>query len=219
MTAKAGFRIVVGDGRSVPVPDGDSLVVGRGDGAGLRFTEDRCVSPLHARFTAEGELLYLEDLGSVNGVFLRVREPVVLVHRDRLRLGDHVFSFEVIPDLEAARLNVTKVFTDPTTEIIGTVGGRARARLVTHLVDGHRGKEYSIGGRAIVLGHGRGTHNFMADPRIAPRHAMIAPQPDGGFILTDLDSATGTWRQTRERLAVAPGQELLIGRQHLEIAR
>ncbi|MCU0727889.1 MAG: FHA domain-containing protein [Planctomycetes bacterium] len=148
-----------------------------------------------------------------------LRGPVHLVNRDRIRLGDHVFSFEIVPDTEGARPNVTKVFTDPTTEVIGTRGNRVRARLVTHLATGHRGKEYSIGGRAIVLGRGKGTHNFMADSDISPRHAKIAPEPGGGFVLTDLDSATGTWHQTRERVTLEPGQELLIGRQRLEVAQ
>jgi predicted component of type VI protein secretion system len=84
-----------------------------------------------------------------------------------------------------------------------------------HLQSGYRGKEYFIGERAIVLGRGMGSHNFMSDERISPRHAKIAPQSGGGFVLTDLGSEYGTWRQTRERVELHAGQEVLIGRQRL----
>ena len=211
------LRVLSWDAGSALVPIRESLVVWRGEGAGLKFPDDRSVSPRHARFLNENGSLFLEDLGSVNGIFLRVREPVLLTSRDRLRLGDHVFSFEIIPDLEATRMNITKVYSDPTTEVIGTKGQRARARLVVHLASGHRGKEYFIGDKSIVLGRGKGTHNFMSDLEISPKHAKITPLEGGAFRLTDLGSATGTWRQTRDRVAVTPGQELLIGRQRLSV--
>ncbi len=211
----AVLKVLTADGQGARIPVREPLIVGRAEGSGLRFADDRCVSPTHARFLVEEGRLIVEDMGAVNGVYVRVTEPTPLENRDRIRIGEHVFSFELIPDLEATRSNITRVFTDPTTEVIGSRGERARARLVMHLQSGYRGKEYFLGERAIVLGRGMGSHNFMSDEWISPRHAKIAPQSGGGFVLTDLGSEYGTWRQTRERVALHTGQEVLIGRQRL----
>ncbi len=213
----ARLRFVTGNAENLEVPEGNPTVVGRGESADYRIRNDSSVSPKHARFIREDGCLYVVDLGAVNGVFVRVTEPVLLENRDRLRFGDHIFGFEVIPWMEVAKANITKVLNDPTTEVIGTKGEIAKARLVIQLDTGHRGKEYFIGDTTIVIGSGDGTHNFMSDLTISKKHAKITPREQGGFMLTDLNSEHGTWRQTRGRVELAPGQEILIGHQRLMV--
>ena len=213
----ARLRFVTGNIEVLEVPEGNPIVVGRGETADFRIPSDPCVSPKHARFIRENGTLYVVDLGAVNGVFVRVTEPVLLENKDRLRFGDHIFGFEVIPWMDVAKANITKVLNDPTTEPIGTKGEIAKARLVIQLDTGHRGKEYFIGDTTIIIGSGDGTHNFMSDDSISKQHAKVTPRPQGGFMLTDLDSEHGTWRQTRGRVELSPGQEILIGRQRLVV--
>ena len=150
----ARLRFVTGNAENLEVPEGNPTVVGRGESADYRITDDPSVSPKHARFIREDGHLYVVDLGAVNGVFVRVTEPVLLENRDRLRFGDHIFGFEVIAWMEVAKANITKVLNDPSTEVIGTMGEIAKARLVIQLDSGHRGKEYFIGDTTIVIGSG-----------------------------------------------------------------
>ena len=50
----------------------------------------------------------------------------------------------------------------------------------------------------------------MSDESISRQHAKVTPRDQGGFLLTDLKSRHGTWRQTRGRVGLAVGQEILI---------
>src|SRR5690606_15379742 len=65
----------------------DGMVIGRS--AGGIFADDGYLSPDHARFTSEGGTLFVEDLGSVNGVYVRLvpNEPVVLPDGGVFRIG------------------------------------------------------------------------------------------------------------------------------------
>jgi pSer/pThr/pTyr-binding forkhead associated (FHA) protein len=61
-----------GEGQSFSV--GDTLDVGRSEGE-VVIAEDRYLSPRHARVVRRGARLYLRDLGSTNGLYLRLRSP------------------------------------------------------------------------------------------------------------------------------------------------
>ena len=66
---------------------GNELLVGKTDACGLRLDDDGYASRLHARvFCLEGRML-LEDLGSANGTFVRVRRPVALEPGDEFLIG------------------------------------------------------------------------------------------------------------------------------------
>ena len=65
----------------------------RGD---LVFSDDAFLSRGHARisYDAASDQAHIEDLGSSNGTFLRVRGSHALTHGDELRIGRHLFRFE-----------------------------------------------------------------------------------------------------------------------------
>jgi predicted component of type VI protein secretion system len=65
-----------------PLPPGAELVVGRSEGCEVTIA-DSSVSRLHARLVADGEGVYVEDLGSANGTFVDGSRV-----RGRVRLGD-----------------------------------------------------------------------------------------------------------------------------------
>jgi pSer/pThr/pTyr-binding forkhead associated (FHA) protein len=72
------------------------LIVGRGDGADLRF-DDGSMSSEHAALEFQGEGYRLRDLGSMNGCFVNGAEVMAsdLKHGDEIRLGGHTFTFVV----------------------------------------------------------------------------------------------------------------------------
>lgn len=76
----------------------DEILLGR-EGADITFPDDEFVSRRHVllRRTTEGgqPRYWIEDLGSSNGTFLRLREPTALAAGDLLRLGDQLLRFEL----------------------------------------------------------------------------------------------------------------------------
>lgn len=74
---------------------GPGAVVGRGQKAEIRI-EDNVMSARHARFTRQGGVIVIEDLGSTNGTFLNeelLGGPQPLHPGDRLQLGDSEFTY------------------------------------------------------------------------------------------------------------------------------
>jgi hypothetical protein len=73
----------------------EGAVMGRGDQAEIRL-EDPFASSRHARLTAQGGIIVLEDLGSTNGTYLNeelLSGPQPLHPGDRVRIGDSEFTF------------------------------------------------------------------------------------------------------------------------------
>ena len=58
---------------------------------------DPTVSPVHARLDATESGAQIQDMDSLNGVFVRTKDEKTLLHdNDIIRAGDHLFLFEVI---------------------------------------------------------------------------------------------------------------------------
>ena len=87
-----------GDGHPVSVKvsgrllGGEGAVIGRSPRNATLLIDDRTLSREHARLFADGDALYLEDLGSTNGTRVNGRAvepgtPTAVSHGDRLELG------------------------------------------------------------------------------------------------------------------------------------
>jgi pSer/pThr/pTyr-binding forkhead associated (FHA) protein len=86
------ITVVIGadvDGSAYPL-FGDSVTLGRERGD-INFPDDGYVSGLHARlFTKDGKV-YLNDLGSSNGTFIKVQGERALDHNSFVLLGQQLF--------------------------------------------------------------------------------------------------------------------------------
>ncbi len=72
----------------------EEVVIGRETG-NIVFSDDRFMSRRHARLSLRGNVGHLEDLGSSNGTFVRLREgPRLLVPGDFIRMGNVLLRFE-----------------------------------------------------------------------------------------------------------------------------
>ena len=74
--------------------DGDEFVIGKTDQCHLRLPNDDFASRQHARIVRSGEQVLLEDLGSANGTFLRVRRTMALDPGDEVLVGTTVLRVE-----------------------------------------------------------------------------------------------------------------------------
>jgi pSer/pThr/pTyr-binding forkhead associated (FHA) protein len=70
------------------------MVLGREIGD-IIFSEDEFMSRRHAQVSYRNGRGHLEDLGSSNGTFLRLRGPHGLSSGDLIRLGDELLRFEI----------------------------------------------------------------------------------------------------------------------------
>ena len=83
-----------GVGRDIFHLSRPDIVLGREIGD-IIFSEDEFMSRRHAQVSYRAGRGHLEDLGSSNGTFLRLRGPHGLASGDLIRLGDELLRFEI----------------------------------------------------------------------------------------------------------------------------
>jgi pSer/pThr/pTyr-binding forkhead associated (FHA) protein len=225
---KATGRLVVitkdgGEGASYPIYD--QLDIGRSEGD-VVVPEDRYLSARHARISrrsgqgAAGGLagLLLRDLGSVNGVFLRIgnamggdgRVEVDLWDQDLFLVGQQVLKFEVVKDGEDGFGPASQ----HGTLLFGTPQGPRFATLSQRTVEGVTRDLFHIRKVETILGRESGDIVFTDDPFLSRRHALIKFDRDNRrFLLADLGSSNGTFVQIRGDVGLKSGDQFRIGQQ------
>jgi pSer/pThr/pTyr-binding forkhead associated (FHA) protein len=187
-----------------------SVDIGREEGE-IRLLADRFVSPRHARVFARNGTFVLKDLGSLNGVYLRVRESEPLQHADLLLLGSEVLRFDVLSP--ADRELGTAV--ERGTDVYGSPARLRHACLSERTVEGVYRNVFYISGDETVIGREFGDLVFTTDSFMSRRHASIQRDPLAGtFTLRDLGSSNGTYLAIRGEVELREGDHLRVG-QHL----
>jgi hypothetical protein len=96
-TAQASHRLsgrsTAGKQYSVPLT-GSECTIGKNADCTVIIPEDDYLSRLHAKIIVKDGQILLEDLGSANGTFLRVRRPVLLEPGDEVLAGTSLFRLE-----------------------------------------------------------------------------------------------------------------------------
>ena len=96
------------EGARFPVPT-DGLSIGRDPDCNV-ILDDANVSRYHARLVFHNAAIWVQDVGSRNGVFLN--EKRVVRHKqlspgDELVIGEHIFTLELeLPEATVAQANV-----------------------------------------------------------------------------------------------------------------
>jgi pSer/pThr/pTyr-binding forkhead associated (FHA) protein len=211
LTARGkGMRLasVRTDGAPGPVypVDAPEVLCGRVEGD-IRIADDGTVSPRHARFTLEGDRLTVEDLGTVNGTFIRIRAPHRLAVGEEIRLGRQLLRVEPRP---------RPPDTTGGTRAWGAPDPGFRLRLTQLLDGGGLGEIHPLREGENVVGREAGEVVFPGDRYVSARHAQIEV---AGEILTlsDLGSSNGTFRRIAGPTVITPGDQLLVGAQLLKV--
>jgi len=190
----------------------DATVIGR-DRGDVTYNDDNYLSKKHGRFYRDGEGRFcVEDLGTLNGTFLRVRTPVKLEHRDIVSVGRHIFRFEL---LKYEEQDDRTIEGDPLTRVQGVQGSTPRARLVKRQEEGFSGIPFFFGTHRYVLGRTDGSHRFTRDDLMSRRHAALTYR-EGDYWLEDLGSQNGTWLRLREPHVLQPGDVVRMGEQYFK---
>jgi pSer/pThr/pTyr-binding forkhead associated (FHA) protein len=218
--------VITKDGAEGPsYPIHDQLDIGRSEGD-VVIADDRYLSPRHARIARRvaaggrpGDVeLVLHDLGSTNGVFLRLgnalrgdgRIEVELQDQDLFLVGQQVIRFEVVKDAEDGLGPATQ----HGTLLFGTPSGPRYGRLCQRTVEGVTRDVFYVSKVETVLGRESGDIVFTDDPFLSRRHALIRVDRDKRtFALADLGSSNGTFVQVRGEVSIKTGDQFRIGQQ------
>ncbi len=196
-------------GRSYAVADGQ-CDIGRTEGS-LQLANDPYVSPRHARLIYRSGHFFVQDLDSLNGIFVRLKGPVPLENADLVLVGLEVLRFEVVSEAEQ-RLGPA---ADRGTQLFGSPAAPRHARLCQRTVEGVTRDIFFLSRTETVIGREAGDIVFTSDPFMSRRHAAITRDPrTNTFTLRDLGSSNGTYVGIRGEQLVSHGDHVRIG-QHL----
>ncbi len=196
------------EGEHVDLGDGN-IVVGRDSSLGI-LADDPFLSSLHARFEYEDGWLTVHDLDSYNGVFIRLRDELTLVHDDLFRIGRQLLRYE---DTRGAG----KKATADDTRALGSPRAGIWGRLVQVLDPQVELEKWVLRTPEVYLGRERGTISFPTDVFVSGTHCRLK-RSEHGAILADLGSTNGTYYRLRQPTALADGDFILLGQQLFRVA-
>ena len=181
--AEVGDAVLVGAGHT-PAPLGPGLTtIGRSSDNDV-IIDSLLVSRRHARLDCAGGRCAVEDLGSANGLFVNGKR----VSHAVLNPGDRLRLGDVELTYQSAGASQARAWLE-----VGTT----RHPLLLERTS---------------IGRSRDNKIHLADERASRHHARIDLQ-QGIFVITDLDSANGTFvnGQRIQRHALRSGDEIRIG--------
>lgn len=197
------------EGASYPL-SGEQLDIGREEG-NILLREDAYVSPRHLRLVRREDGWYAKDLGSVNGIYLRLRRAHALLDGDLLLIGLQVLRFEAVRDAEQGFGPATQ----HGTLLFGSPMLPRYARFSERTVEGVTRNVFYLHRDETIIGRESGDVVFTDDPFMSRRHVSI--RLDGAtatFTATDLGSSNGSYVAVRGETPLAHGDFLRVG-QHL----
>ena len=177
--------VVARDGGEGPAyPLYDQVDIGREEGHVL-IADDGYLSPRHARLTWRAGRLFLHDLASANGIYLRLSRARGasteseatrrLEDQDLILVGQQVLRFEIVRDGEAG----LGPASEHGTLLFGTPVGPRYARLCQRSVEGVSRDVYYLRKMETVLGRESGDIIFTEDPFLSRRHAAVRIERSG----------------------------------------
>lgn len=191
------------------VLQGSEHVAGREEGQ-ILFPEDIWLSPRHANFVYENGKLVVIDENSVNGVYLRVSEPVSISYGDHFLCGEHLFRLDAPPEESAEPgPDQTHFYSSPRKP--------TRFRITEILKGGAPGSVFCISSASAQVGREECDISYPKDIYMSGNHAKVESSHDGSFRLIDSGSRNGTYIRIKRSQALRHGDYLFLGKQLLRI--
>ena len=210
-SAKARFRLNVvrslTGGPAFYEPLGDAAIVGR-DGA-ISLENERFCHPREAQIRWQKGRMWLHDLESGNGVFLRIRQPVELDIGDEFMVGDQVLLIERNPEPnDGPGPGPTYFYSSPKWP--------SSFRVVQLFEGGAKGACVVARGTTMQIGSAIGDFVFTADPLVEDQHCVVEEQA-GSIVLSDLGSRTGVFVRIKGEQELLAGDEIIVGRTRMAL--
>jgi pSer/pThr/pTyr-binding forkhead associated (FHA) protein len=170
---------------------------------GSIFENDGYLSPVHADLMITPPTALVRDLGSLNGVFVKMTGEEEVQPGQILRIGQELIRFELINPPEA---------TADGTEIMGSPNPGYWGRLTVIIGNNVDGAAFPLLGENITLGRERGEINFPDDGYVSGLHARLTIR-DGRVFLIDLGSSNGTFVKVNGERGLTNESYVLLGQQ------
>lgn len=175
------------------------------------YPSDALLSARHASLAIRSGKLFLKDLESQNGTYVKLREDVELKPGDVFLLGRELFRFTT-QSLDEAQAQASPQGTVVMAGAPKLQRGPITAKLEHIQLTGEVIDEFRLDKPETSLGRTNGDLIFKNDPYMSGTHARIVAQP-GRFILKDLKSTNGIYRRIRGEVELRDGDEFFLGEQ------
>lgn len=193
------------DGISIPLEYLETTLGRDGD---TRFPTDAFLSPKHARLHIEDGKLFIEDLYSLNGTFLKLRDEMRMTPGDTFLMGRQVLRFE---RFEQSITPKTK--SSDGTRYMGSPAPGGNHKILQIGIGNIVQNVYCLPESGAVLGREKGDIIFPHDKFMSSRHAQLFTGEDGQSYLVDLNSSNGTWIKIWEKTNLEKGDYIFMGQQ------
>jgi pSer/pThr/pTyr-binding forkhead associated (FHA) protein len=172
------------------------------------YPDDSLLAPRHASVTKREGKLFLKDLGTPNGTFVKLRQDTELSAGDIFLLGRELFRFTTQKIEENMEANGTlRMVGAPSFQAAPVTAKLEHIQLTGELIT-----EYNLDKSEITIGRTSGDLVFKNDPYMSGMHARVVAQP-GRFVLQDLKSRNGVYRRIRGELELQNLDEFFLGEQ------
>jgi len=178
------------------------LVIGREE-CDLCVASDDAMSAHHARVSVHGDRLVVEDLGSVNGTWLRVRGAALLGPGAGVRIGHQILRLDRRPVAPSLPMG-------DGTRRTGASRPRNGWRVLQVGDDGLELSMWSLPDDGARLGRHVADIVFPDDTFLSGTHAVLTPREDA-VQLRDLGSRNGTWVRLDGPFTLEAGDAVLTG--------
>jgi len=196
------------DGEGFFLPD-NQVTIGRHEGD-LRFEHDEFLSAIHARLEVRDSGLWVVDMGSHNGVYLRVFGAAPVYPGDLFLIGHQLLRLDNAPNAPGPEM------ARQGARIFGTPLDPAWGRLTLIADGGGAAETYFLRAAQVIFGREQGDIIFPGDAFISRQHAQIAMGVRDGQVtvtLSDLRSANGTYLRIRGQAQLQVGDMFRVGDQ------
>lgn len=175
----------------------------------LEFPDDQFISPTHANFFYRNTRLVIRDEGSLNGVYLRIRESTMLAPGDTFLAGDQVLRVEMTPKAsDAADADGTFFYTSPRAP--------TAFRVAQLLSGGVLGTTICAKSNSLTIGREDNEMNFPFDRHLDLHHCTVT-ESEGRFKVTDHDSKNGVYVRIKTEVELGHGDYVFLGRKLLRV--
>ncbi len=164
------------------------FIIGRGTGNDIILPSDN-VSRKHARLFTQAGKIYVEDLGSSNGIFIngkRAHKVTEVALGAQVKVGDFYLHIDGGDVGRASRSD------DGTEHAQGPAGSEIFGRLVG--TNGPvQGKPFDLTRSVNLVGRGKDCAITVVDASISRVHAKVLRHEDGTLHVEDLKSSNGSY--------------------------
>jgi hypothetical protein len=174
---------------------------------GTVFENDGYLSPIHAQLEVRGPTALIQDLDSLNGVFVKMTQEEELTSGQIIRIGQELLRFELIGAPEP---------TPDGTELMGSPNPGYWGKLTVIIGREITGAAFPLLGESSTLGRERGDINFPDDGYVSGLHARVTLR-DGRVFLADLGSSNGTFIKVNGERTIGNDSYVLLGQQLFRI--